>query len=137
MKSRYIEKMTRLTDSNLLVMNGNRLLIELLSEGEKTTKSGIIAEIEKKAKVGGSEGDRARVAVVLAVGPGYETDEGEKVPVEYKQGDMVLVNQFGIKTFGDFFGLADYKPDSIGLATEDLIQGRIGNFDDFNGILKG
>jgi hypothetical protein len=48
----------------------------------------------------------------------------------------VLVNQFGVKTFGEFFGLAEYRPDSIGLVTDDLIQGKVDNFDVFNDLLK-
>ena len=136
MNPRYYSKGRSIVEQNLLVMNGNRMLIELLSEGEKTTKSGIITDLEKKPKHL-DVADKARVAIVLAVGPGYETEEGELVAVAYQPGDLVLVNQFGVKTFGEFFGLADYKADSIALATEDLIQGRIGDFEKFNNILRG
>lgn len=137
MKPKYLNKVSGLTAEGLLVLNGNRILVELLEEGEKTTKSGIVTTMAKSTPAH-SAADRARIAVVLATGPGYTAqDTGENIDIPYKPGDYLLVNQFGVKTFGEFFGLADYKADSIGLLTDDLVQGQVTNFEAFDNILKG
>jgi co-chaperonin GroES (HSP10) len=135
MTPKYLEKLSSIVSSGLLVLNGNRLLVELLIEGEKKTASGIVVGLEK-APAHLSAADRARVAVVLAVGPGYELDDGTKVDMPYKPGDYVMLNQFGVKTFGEFFGLAEYKDGQIGLITDDLVQARISDFAKFEQILK-
>jgi co-chaperonin GroES (HSP10) len=136
MKSKHLAKLQEISARGLLALNGNRLLIELLDEGERTTRSGIVTALAKEPKA--LVADRARVAVVLAVGPGFEVEETkELVELPYKPGDHVLVNQFGVKTFGEFFSLADYKADSIGLVTDDLIQGKVGNLEEFQALLKG
>lgn len=136
MNSKYLAKIKAITDSGLLSLNGNRILIELLEEGEKVTKGGIVLNATPTKLH--SAADRARVAVVLAVGPGYTAeDTGEHVDLDYKPGDYLLVNQFGVKTFGEFFNLSEYKPDSVGLITDDLIQGKVANFEKFNEALKG
>jgi co-chaperonin GroES (HSP10) len=134
MTPKYLEKMKDAVSRGLLAVNGNRLLIELLEEGEKVTKSGIVVEVKTPKHMAAS--DRARVAVVLAVGAGYETEDGEKVEVAYAPGDYIVVNQFGVKTFGEFFGLSEYKPDTLGLITEDLIHAKLSNFEEFEAILK-
>jgi co-chaperonin GroES (HSP10) len=136
MKPLYLEKIKSLAEAGMLTLAGNRILIELLEEGEQTTKGGIITNVAP-ARLRHDSGDRARVAVVLATGPGYVTDDGENVDMTYKAGDYVLINQFGAKTFGAFFGLAEYKADSIGLITDELVQGRISDFTAFQNILRG
>lgn len=135
MTPRYLTKIRAITESGLLSLAGNRILVELLEEGEQTTKGGIITHVPAIKKHDAS--DRARVAVVLATGPGYTTEDGEDVDVAYKPGDFLLINQFGAKTFGEFFGIAEYKSDSIGLITEDLVQGRIADLQKFKDILRG
>ena len=66
---------------------GSRVVIEPVEE-EKTTESGIVipetAEKEKPIK-----------GKVLAVGPGKVTDEGKRIPVSVKEGDMVLFKKYG------------------------------------------
>lgn len=64
-------------------------MIEPLSEEErmKKTKSGIvIPETVDKEKV-----DRGRV---LAVGSGRVTEEGKKIPVSVKKGQVVIFSEF-------------------------------------------
>lgn len=135
MTPKYLDKIKNIAESGLLSLNGNRILIELLVEGEKTSSSGLVVELAKEPK-NFAAADRTRIGVVLAVGPGYETEAGEKVDLNYKPGDYVLVNQFGVKTFSDFFGISDYKPDSIGLITDDLVHGKISDLEQFRTLLK-
>src|SRR3990172_1829351 len=98
-KSKYAEKIAALTTNNLFRLNGDRILVELLEESERTTKSGLYTTVPKTTADGS---DRARIAVVLAVGPGYELESEDKtefVDVPYKPGDYILINQFGAKLF--------------------------------------
>ncbi|MBU1178944.1 co-chaperone GroES [Patescibacteria group bacterium] len=68
---------------------GDRVLIEPLSQEDrmKKTKFGIvIPETVDKEKV-----DRG---TVLAVGPGRITEEGKKIPVSVKKGQIVIFSEF-------------------------------------------
>lgn len=154
MKPKYLAKMVSAVNKGLIQLNGNRLLVELLSEGEKTTASGIVVGLDK-SKLHMEAADRARVAVVLVVGAGYAVEKTateadcarvpnihpgelftENVDLDYKPGDHILVNQFGVKTFGEFFGLPEYKDGSVGLITDDLVQGKLPDFDYFHNLMK-
>lgn len=135
MKSKYLEKMSKLVESGLFTLNGNRMLVELIEEPERTTKSGLYTGVPKEKADGA---DRARVAVVLVVGPGYlDDDTHDLIKLPYKPGDTILINQFGVKLFSDFFGLADYRAGSIGMVTEDLVHGIIQDVVEFESILRG
>ena len=61
----------------------NRVLIEHRTEDETMTKSGIVLpdSVEKKEQMKGA---------VVAVGPGKFTENGERLPVSVKVGDVVL-----------------------------------------------
>lgn len=68
---------------------GDRVLVEALSEEEriKKTKTGIVLpETADKEKM-----DRGRVA---AVGPGRVTDEGKKLQMSVKKGQIVVFPEF-------------------------------------------
>jgi co-chaperonin GroES (HSP10) len=134
MQARYLTKIKEVADKGLLVLNGNRLLIELLEEDEQKTASGIVVSVKPNPLY--SSVDKARLAVVLATGPGYVTEADEKVDLAYKAGDYIIVNQFGVKTFEEFLGLADYKKHTLALVTDDLIHGKISNYAEFSEILK-
>lgn len=134
MKPRYLDKVGQAVKENLLVINGNRLLIELLEEEEVKTASGIITNVVEKKTYESAE--RARIAVVLAVGPGYATDDNEEVAIPHKSGDFILVNHLGVVKFGEFLDMRNYKPYSIGLVTDDLVQGRVGNLEALTNLFK-
>ena len=67
----------------------NHVFIEAVAE-EKTTKSGIVipdtAEKEKPMK-----------GKIIAVGPGKKTEDGKIIPMEVKEGDVVLFTKYGPK----------------------------------------
>jgi chaperonin GroES len=65
---------------------GDRLVVKPL-EGEEKTRGGIILPDTAKEKP--QEGK------VLAVGPGRLTDEGKRVAMEVKVGDVVLYVKYG------------------------------------------
>ncbi len=75
----------------------DRLLVKRLQEEEKTA-GGII--IPDSAKEKPAEGE------VIAVGPGKVADNGERVALQVKEGDMVLFSKYGgtdVKLDGEDF----------------------------------
>lgn len=64
---------------------GDRLVVEP-KEREERTASGII--LPETAKEKPQEGK------VLAVGPGRRDDEGKRIPMDVKKGDMVLYAKY-------------------------------------------
>ena len=63
---------------------GNRVVVKMV-EAEETTKSGLI--ITSKSE------EKSQIAEVIKVGPGIEED-GKKVPMQVKEGDKVVLNQY-------------------------------------------
>ena len=57
------------------------------SEAEQTTASGIV--IPDTAKEKPQEG------TVIAVGPGRYSDQGERIPLDVKEGDLVVYSKYG------------------------------------------
>jgi len=75
----------------------DRLLVKRLEE-EKMTAGGII--IPDSAKEKPAEGE------VVAVGPGKIADNGDRVALQVKEGDMVLFSKYGgtdVKLDGEDF----------------------------------
>ncbi len=64
---------------------GDRVLVEVL-EAEEKTKGGIVLPDTAKEK--------PQQAKIVAVGKGKVTDEGKKVPLEVKEGDIVLFGKY-------------------------------------------
>ncbi len=64
---------------------GDRVLVEVL-EAEEKTKGGIVLPDTAKEK--------PQQAKVVAVGKGKVSDEGKNVPLEVKEGDIVLYGKY-------------------------------------------
>ncbi|MBN2329206.1 MAG: co-chaperone GroES [Candidatus Omnitrophica bacterium] len=64
----------------------DRILVKRLEEQEEV-KGGII--IPDTAK------EKPQEAEVIAVGPGRRNDEGNRIPVELKAGQRVLISKYG------------------------------------------
>lgn len=64
---------------------GERVVIKVL-ESEEKTKSGIVLPDTAKEK--------PQMGKVLAVGPGKILENGQKVPLEVKEGDTVLFAKY-------------------------------------------
>jgi len=64
----------------------NHILLELIEEDTKTTKSGIVlpdtAEKKKQSK-----------GTIIAVGPGRMNDKGDRIQMSVKVGDTVLYKE--------------------------------------------
>lgn len=63
---------------------GTRVVVKMV-EAEETTKSGLI--IASKSE------EKSQIAEVIKVGTGLEED-GKKVPMQVKEGDKVVLNQY-------------------------------------------
>lgn len=65
---------------------GDRVLVKP-AEREDTTKSGIILPDTAQEK--------PQEGTVIEVGPGRLTDEGNRIPMDLKKGDLVLYAKYG------------------------------------------
>ena len=66
---------------------GNRIIVEPSDDEEQMSVGGIY--IPDTAKEKPQEG------TVVAVGPGRLTDDGKRIPVEVKVGDIVVFSKYG------------------------------------------
>lgn len=67
---------------------GDRVVIEPLEKEKGKTKSGIYLP-ETMSK------ERPEEGKVVAVGPGKLTDNGKRIPISVKKGDIVLFTKYG------------------------------------------
>jgi chaperonin GroES len=65
---------------------GDRVIVEPQS-AEQTTKSGIVLPDTAQEK--------PQSGVVIAVGPGRVTDDGKTIPVNVKEGDVIIYGKYG------------------------------------------
>jgi chaperonin GroES len=76
---------------------GDRIVVKVLSQEEKT-RGGIVLPDTAKEK--------PQEAEVVAVGSGRVLDNGQKMPLEVKEGDKVLFSKYGgteVKVDGEEF----------------------------------
>ncbi|MCY3668916.1 MAG: co-chaperone GroES [Gemmatimonadetes bacterium] len=64
----------------------DRVLVKRLDEDEEQKVGGII--IPDTAK------EKPQEAEIVAVGPGGRRDDGERIPLEVKEGDKVLIGKY-------------------------------------------
>lgn len=64
---------------------GDRVVVKML-ESEETTKSGIVLP--------GTAKEKPQVAEIVAVGPGKIDDDGNKIVMEVKVGERVLISKY-------------------------------------------
>ncbi|MDP4009020.1 MAG: co-chaperone GroES [bacterium] len=65
----------------------DHVVIEPLKREEKTESGILLPETAEK--------ERSEQGRVVAVGPGKKTDDGKVIPVEVKEGDVVLFTKYG------------------------------------------
>ena len=69
-----------MADINLRPL-ADRLIVEPIEQEEKTASGIILPETAK---------EKPQEGTVLAVGPGRKDEEGERIPMDVKEGDRVL-----------------------------------------------
>ncbi len=80
----------------------DRVLIQGISEIDTSVSGIIIPETASK--------DRPQRGKILAAGPGRKTDDGKRIPMDVKVGDIVIFSK--------------YAPDEITIDGEDFIIAR-------------
>jgi len=118
---------------DLFTLTGDCLLVEVLKEDElQKTKSGIFLA-EKKDQIIGVHADKPTFARVLLVGEGFYNDETkESIPLDTKQGDIVLVGNHSLKRFSSFGKLPVDGDIEIALMRDGDIQMRFLSEDSYD-----
>lgn len=74
-----------------VMANTDRVII-VPEETERLTRAGIAKPMTSKGE------DETEIGTVVAVGPDYLSEYGEKIPMRYKEGDRVLMDrQAGVR----------------------------------------
>lgn len=141
--SKYLEQFKRLENNKELYrLNGGRVLIEILPKPELKTAGGIItmAAPANFAKGATFETQAGTVGIVLLTGEGYVDNDGTSYEIDLKPGNIVMVNDFGIKTLSSFPGLGQYTAQSLAVIDETTVQmtwPSIETFTEYSKILNG
>lgn len=143
METKYLNRFLKLqTDEakKLFDFNGARLLLEILPKREIKTASGLIISAPSDHVRVTADAAQAVMAIVLMTGTGYYDDDGKPVDMETQVGNVVMVNEFGLRAFSTFPGLVDYTKNSLAITTESEIQMRFKTVEDYlqyEAILNG
>lgn len=114
MQSKYLSQFENVKAGYKL--RGNRLLVEPLPKEELKSAGGLLLHAPQSDHKSTLDQNRACLAVVLAVGEGYTDDEtGEDVPLDIEVGAVCLISAYGLRSFSNFPGIREYKPDGIAL----------------------
>lgn len=126
--TKYLEQFKKLEGSKYKLAGG-RMLVEILPKKEMKTNGGLImaAPIQHK---GTADTQRAVVGVVLMTGEGYVDDDGKDVAMETKVGNIVVLNEFGLKYYSEYPGLTSYTENKLAMTAESEIQMKFDSFDD-------
>lgn len=140
--SKYLEQFKRLENNKELYrLNGGRVLIEVLPKPELKTAGGILmAAPANFAKGSTFETQAGTVGIVLLTGEGYVDNDGTSYEIDLKPGNIVMVNDFGIKTLSSFPGLEQYTAQSLAVIDETTVQmtwPSIETFTEYSKILNG
>lgn len=142
--SKYLDGFKAVAEQgkDLFKLTGNCMLVEVIKDNEfekkVTTDSGKVvgiimdAGLSAKSQRGGLGADKPTFAKVLLVGEGYDNEGStEKLPLESKPGDIILVPEISIKKFSVFGKLVSYGETSIGLVRESEVQMRFNGTEAF------
>lgn len=122
LESKYLGRFSRLTHEQL-PLRGNRLLVEVLPKEEIKTAGGLFIQSSMADHKSTTEQNRAKLAVVLATGPGYYNDEtGEDVELDIKPGSVILVSEMGLKYYSHFPGLVEYTGETLALTRDSEVH---------------
>ena len=122
--------------AKLFTLSGNRILVERLDTGEIKSKGGIILA-ESTAYKSDLKSHKPLVCMVLAVGEGYtQEDKDEKIPLDVKPGDVVVLNALGVSFFSTLPGVASYTEMRVGITSESDVQMRFASLEHFEEYTK-
>lgn len=133
MESKYLERFRSLSEVKKDIgfrLNGSRLLVEILPAKEIKTASGLVLSSPDTFKAT-ADSFKALLGIVLLTGEGYVDDDGKDVPMETKIGQVVVLNEFGLKYYSQFPGIADYTKNTVAMTSESEIQMSFDSIDEF------
>lgn len=133
MESKYLARFQKLGEVKKDIgfrLNGSRLLVEILPAKEIKTASGLVLSSPDTYKAT-ADSYRALLGIVLMTGEGYVDDEGTDVPMETKVGQLVVLNEFGLKYYSQFPGIADYTKNTVAMTSESEIQMSFDTIEEF------
>lgn len=133
MESKYLARFQKLGEVKKDIgfrLNGSRLLVEILPAKEIKTASGLVLSSPDTYKAT-ADSYRALLGIVLMTGEGYVDDEGADVPMETKVGQIVVLNEFGLKYYSQFPGIADYTKNTVAMTSESEIQMSFDSIEEF------
>lgn len=114
MESKHYKEIDNLRQKALLpTILGATLLVECLPKQEMKTAGGIILGAVDKTHRGTAEEYRRGLAVILAVGEGYSSDE----PCTLKPGQIILL-PYSPLYLSEFYGIKGYTSNTIALVNE-------------------
>lgn len=126
-ESKYLAKFKN-TNKKL---NGSRLLVEVLPPKEIKSAGGLVLSSNSDTHKATADSYRAVLAVVLMVGEGYVDEAGAAMEMETKVGDIVMLNDFGMRYYSQFPGLDDYTKNKIAMTTESEVQLKFSGAEEF------
>lgn len=126
--TKYLEQFKKL-EGTKYKLAGGRMLVEILPKKEMKTTGGLIMAAPVQHK-GTADTQRAVVGVVVMVGEGYVNDDQQDVPMETKVGNVVVLNEFGLKYYSEFPGVSSYTENKLALTAESEIQMKFDSLDD-------
>lgn len=132
MESKYLARFAALQENGVskYMLSGARVLVEILPPEEIKTASGIILSAPTTHKAT-AESYRAVVGIVLMTGEGYVDADGNDVPMDVSHGNVVLLNELGLKQFSQFPGVPDYTQNTIAMTSESEVQMRFKDMQDY------
>lgn len=108
----------------VFVLRGSTMIVQLLDDEELKTKSGLIIATKIDHRKGGSvEEHKLQVARVLMTGPGYDGEDGQKIPLEVGPGSIVILPQMTTTILSMFPGIQRPTQNKLALVKEDSILG--------------
>lgn len=136
--SQYLEKFKKLEGSKFKLAGG-RILVEVLPKQEMKSAGGLIIAAPSTHK-GTADMQRAVLGIVLMVGEGYIDSDGKDIPMEVKVGNVVVLNEFGVKYYSEFPGIKSYTENKLAMTGESEIQIKFESVDElieFESLLNG
>jgi co-chaperonin GroES (HSP10) len=124
MESKYLRKFKNLEGkTDLYRLNGGRVLVEILPPEEVKTSGGLVLSAPTGYTKGATfDTQRGTLGIVLLVGEGYVDSDNTSYAIDLKAGNVVQINEFGIKALSSFPGLNEYTAGTLALIDETTVQ---------------
>jgi len=97
-------------------------LIEVLPPKEIKTASGIVLSAPRDHVKSTAESQQHLLGIVLLTGAGYVDSDNNPIPLDVEVGNIVMINELGLRYFSTFPGINNYTKNTLALTSENDIQ---------------